>query len=166
MGEHICFGTTFASRAPFKKVLALGWYDGATSGLAQCSQCSDVFKYDIVAWDSDQERRMFAFSPIAPQEFDHIVSLLSRAEEPKWPFWCPRWQFTPVEKERLKTDIDERLARANRPAYIVASDRQLETVFATKRLSGLARDRLPAVFDGFPVRDDYPYWKEYVGLRD
>ena len=65
------------SRAPFGKILSLGWYDGTTSGLVQCSQCSAVFKYDIVDWDSDQDQRIFAFSPIEPQEFDGIVESVS-----------------------------------------------------------------------------------------
>jgi hypothetical protein len=166
MGEHICCEKAYPARSAFGKVMSLGWYDGTTSGLAQCSECSAAFKYDIVDWDSDQDRRIFAFSSIGLPEFDHIVSLLSGSDSPSWPFWCPRWEFTSAERDRIKKEIDERLAQAKSPEYIVASDRRLETIFASKRLRGPARDRLPAIFDGLPVTDDFGYWKEYVGLHD
>jgi hypothetical protein len=166
MSEYLCCEIGYPSLSTFRRVLSLGWYDGTTSGLAQCSQCSAAFKYDLIDWDSDQDRRMFAFSPIGVQEFEHVVTLLSRNEKPSWPFWFPKWQFTSIEKARVKSEIDERLARADPPEYLVASDRRLETVFAIKRLSGPARNRLPAVFDGLPVSSDFSYWREYVGLQD
>lgn len=169
MTEAICCTATsiaYPSRTPFGKVLSLGWYDGTTSGLVQCSQCSAAFKYDIVDWDSNQDRRILAFSPISSQEFDGIVELLSRSESPRWPFWNPRWEFDSQEKERITLEIDNHLSRAGNPEYVVASDGGLERVLGMKRLSGPARDRLPAEFDGLPVTDDLNYWKEYIGLQD
>jgi hypothetical protein len=166
MNDHTCFETKYPSRSIFGKVLSLGWYDGTTSGLAQCSHCSTTFKYDIVDWDSDQEQRMFSFSPISPQDFERTIKVLSSIETPNWPFWFPKWQFAPQEKKSIKAEVDECLARAGRPEYLVASDRRLEVIFAVKRLSGPERDRLPAQFDGLPTSNDFAYWKDLVGLPD
>jgi hypothetical protein len=165
MSEHDCFKTVFPSLLPFERVLSLGWYDGTTSGLALCAQYPAVFKYDILDWDSDQEHRIFALSPIDREKFDQLVDLFSSKEEPKWPFWHPRWQISPTEKALLKAQVDQRLAQAKSPEYVIASDRRLETVFAAKRLSGSAMDRLPLAFDGLPVSNSFDYWREYVGLR-
>lgn len=166
MSEHMCFETKYPARSIFGKVLSLGWYDGTTSGLAQCSRCPTVFRYDIVDWDSDQERRMFAFSPFNAQDFERIVELLSSIEKPSWPFWFPKGEFTLQQRESIKVEVDECLARAERPEYLLASDRRLDVVFAIRRLSGPERDRLPTQFDGLPVTNDFNYWRELVGLRD
>jgi hypothetical protein len=141
-------------------VLELGYYDGATSGIAQCYQCSTAFRFDIIAWDSAQDRRIFAFSPINLHDFDSIISLYSQNPcFPKWP------QISP-DLERLSAQIDEYLARAESPEYIVASDGLFETVFAAKRLTDPARDLLPTVFDDYPASDCFDYWKEYIGMPD
>ena len=166
MTEHLCFETRYPARSIFGKVLSLGWYDGTTAGLAECARCSTVFKYDIVDWDSDQERRMFAFSPVSAQDFERTVKLVSRVETPRWPFWFPKWELAPQEKASIKVEVDECLARAGRPEYLVASDRRLEMVFAIRRLSGPELDRLPVKFDGLPATNDFNYWRDLVGLRD
>jgi len=169
-GEQSCceFSSgAFPKREPFGKVLSLNWYDGTTSGLVQCSRCSAVFKYDIVDWDSNQERRIFAFSPINSAEFDHIISLLSASASPSWPFWNPSWRFdSPKEKNRVAFEVDACLSRAALVEYIVAADRMLQTLFGAKNLSDPARNRLPETFDGLPASDDFNYWREYIGLDE
>src|SRR6266536_1213592 len=151
MSDYICCEATnvaLPSTTPFGKVLSLGWYDGTTAGLVQCAYCSTAFKYDIVDWDSDQERRIFALSRIKPQEFDYIVSILQSGGPPKWPFWSPKWEFpSGDEQKRIANEVDTHLATARVPEFLVISDRNLGMMFGVKRLTAPARDRLPSSFD-------------------
>ena len=166
MNEHNCFGSTFPLRSVFAKIVSRDWYDGTTAGVAQCARCQTCFKYDIIDWDSDQERRIFALSPIEVREFESIVQLLSESDSPTWPFWSPKWwQLTSPEKERITEEMDRCLARAKSPEFLLASDWKLETIFAAKRLTGSTRYRLPPVFDGLPANNDFSYWAECVGLH-
>lgn len=167
MSEHPCWSAVNRpSSMPFTKVLSLSWYDGTTAGLAQCSQCSRVFRYDLVDWDSEQERRVFVLSPINPREFRQIIDLLARSESPTWPFWNPRWEFSSSEeKQRVMTEIDKHLDLAEKPEYVVIADRQLKILFATKGLNARALERLPLTFDGLPVANEFNYWKEYLGTQ-
>ena len=170
MRDKICCEVTdvaLPSKIPFGKVLSFGWYDGTTSGMVQCSRCSAVFKYDIVDWDSDQDRRIFALSPIEPDKFDQIVRVLGGDAHAKWPFWVPKWEFdSKEEKKRIEKEVDGHLATARPPEFLIVSDRNLSMMFGTRRLTAPARDRLPSSFDGLPVTNDFAYWREYVGLLE
>jgi hypothetical protein len=140
-------------------VLSLGWYDGTTSGLAKCASCFTVFKYDIVAWDADQEQRIFALSHIATQAFDRIVDALGAFESPKWPFWNPRWNIVPPElKEQTKSKVDGYLSPTNEPVFLIASDRELKRIFAVGQITDAIRAKLPEEFDGLPVTNDFGSW--------
>ena len=150
------------SASPFGKVLSLGWYDGTTFGMAQCSSCSAIFKYDVMAWDGEQDRRIFVFSPISRWDFDSVIQLLSRNEKPLWPFWNPRWNFASEEKEMIRGDVEVCLARALRPEWLIESDRKLAETFAARPLNSLAMQRLPEKFDGLPFTDNFFEWQDYV----
>jgi hypothetical protein len=169
MDDNLCceaLSPPFPVASPFDRVLSLHWYDGTTSGLAHCGGCSTVFRYDIVDWDSDQERRIFLLSRLDPNEFEHLVSLFSSTETPKWPFWSPKWQFGSNEqREKSKAAVDALLSRADRAEYIIASDRDLSNVFAVKRLSDPARSKLNAPVDGLPMTNDFDYWRHYLRLK-
>jgi hypothetical protein len=170
MIDKICCeitGVALPSKIPFGKILSFGWYDGTTSGMVQCSGCSAAFKYDIVDWDSDQDRRIFALSPIESDKFDQIVRILGGDAQAKWPFWVPRWEFdSKEERKRIEKEVDEHLATARRPEFLIVSDRNLSMMFGMRRLTGPARDRLPSSFDGLPITNDFAYWRDYIGLLE
>jgi hypothetical protein len=150
----------------FDKVVSLDWYDGITSGLAMCSQFSLAFKFDLLAWDESQERRVFAFAPLTVKIFEHIVRRLGRKETaPEWPIWYPKWPSGLPEKKLLKTEIDKQLTSAKPPDYIIASDSMFTLLLAARRLDGSSRELLPPNFDGVPFRDNFDYWQEYLGVH-
>jgi len=166
MSQELCCPAATSGKPPysvFERVLSLGWYDGTTSGLARCANCSSVFKYDIVDWDADQEQRIFALSRIDPAEFDCVVDILSASEKPHWPFWNPRWPIEPPElTERIKKEVDTYMSRANQPEYLIASDRKLAKIFAMRQLSESFRRKLPKDFDGLPITNDFSSWMNYL----
>jgi hypothetical protein len=149
--------------SPFGRVLSLGWYDGTTSGLAECGSCSTVFKYDLVDWDADQEQRIFALSHTTHQVFDRIVDTLGAFESPKWPFWNPRWNIEPPElKKQTKSEVDSYLSRTDKPGLLIVSDRELKRVFAASQVTEALRAKLPEDFDGLPVKNDFNSWINHL----
>jgi hypothetical protein len=128
------------------------------------SQFSSAFKFDILAWDGSQERRVFAFSPLAVESFEKIVRLLSRKEAPEWPIWYPKWPSGLPEKKLLKTEFDKQLTSAKDLEYILASYSMFTSLLAARRLDDSTRDLLPLNFDGVPFRDNFDYWEEYLGV--
>lgn len=170
MNDKICCEATdvaLPSKIAFGKILSFGWYDGTTSGLLQCSRCSAAFKYDLIDWDSGQDRRVFALSPMEAERFDQTVKVLGGDARAKWPLWVPRWEFDSTEeKERIEKEVDEHLATAKPPEFLIVSDGYFTMMFGMRRLTGPARDRLPGSFDGLPVTNDFDYWREYIGVLE
>jgi hypothetical protein len=160
--ELCCTATSWAGTlvSPFSRVLSLGWYDGTTRGLAQCRNCGTTFKYDIVDWDKDQERRIFALSPFDAQEFDRMVQLFATAEEPRWPFWNPKRQL----ESHAETKMQEHPSTASSPKHLIVSDRELKNVFGARRITQPIPELLNTTFDGLPITDAFVYWMEYIGL--
>jgi hypothetical protein len=72
--------TKSAMRSPFGRIISLGFYDGTTSGVAQCSHCSRFYKYELVAWDSSQDLRIYSLAALPQESFEALLKLLSGVE--------------------------------------------------------------------------------------
>ena len=64
-----------ASRLPFDRVLATGYYDGPTEGFTQCAVCQTSYSFRILDWDDEQDWRVLAFAPLKPT-FEEIAKKL------------------------------------------------------------------------------------------
>jgi hypothetical protein len=148
----------------FERILELGWYDGITGGLVCGPSGSFAFKFDILAWGSGQNQRIFALSPISIAIFDEVGSLLSGLEEPKWPRWFPRCPSDPVESERNSIELDRLLADTERPLFVIETESLFKTIYGVRELSGDCFNLIPDQFDGYPHLDNYDYWHSYLGL--
>src|SRR2546430_705384 len=82
--------------SPFSKIIALGWFDGPTSGVIQCGQCSASYKFNTVArdfsgnfdqaaWDQGEEIRILTLAPLPMQGFERLVNVLLQEKVPNWP---------------------------------------------------------------------------------
>jgi hypothetical protein len=80
-------------KSPFARVIALGYYDGPTSGLVQCAECERAYRFDLLGWDEGQDVRIYGLAPLPATSFDRLVDALSRYQAPGWPVWVPLWQF-------------------------------------------------------------------------
>jgi hypothetical protein len=165
MNEGIFAGISFPSpiESTFDKVASIGWYDGAVSGLALDSLHSLAFRFDLLDWGWAQEVRIFALSPLGLADFELAMISLSEFEAPKWPIWYPQWPSTKQEKERLGSELDAVLARAESPKYVFASQSRFETILAAKQLTVPARAFLPAKFDDQP-NGEFDFWQKYLEL--
>jgi len=49
-----------AAKSPFSKLVILGYYDGATSGVLQCEMCQTAYRFEMLDWDEKQKVRNIA----------------------------------------------------------------------------------------------------------
>src|SRR3954453_8191347 len=77
-----------------EKVLALGWYDGPTQGVLECSD-GRCYRFDMVSREESDHRDLIEsrLSPASPADFKRLVSLLEQYQPAKWPIWVPSWSF-------------------------------------------------------------------------
>lgn len=148
----------------FHRIIEWDWYEGITGGAVCSDFLASAFRFDILAWGPFQERRIFAFSPIANSAFEEIVSLLARLGQPKWPRWdCLRWPWEDTVAENIREDLERILSSAGRPAFVMETESMFEMVYSIKRPAGPALELLPVRFDGYPASDNYGYWHDYLG---
>ncbi len=151
--------------SPFSRILALGFYDGPTSGVLQCSTCSAVYKFDMLDWDDDHEVRIFRLAPVPPDSLDRCVSILAAAGPPRWPVWVPSRQQLPSEEAREAADrsVQQVLDRSGPPDLVVAWRGYGETVLAARRMSA---EELSGVPDWFSLEGpaDGRDWFPLLGL--
>jgi len=153
-----------AVRSPFGKIISLGFYDGTTSGVAQCSRCSRSYRYELVAWDSGQDLRIYSLASLPQRSFDALVRLLSGATSPTWPIWMPELPSDPArEVTELSRAIDAELAEANPPDRVVASRHIDKEILASRNLTEAARVKLPTGGE-YPNMLGWDYWCEYLAM--
>jgi len=106
-------------------MLITGYYDGATDGFVQCNACGQTYGFRKLAWDEEQDVRIFALAAL-DQEFDAIRTRIYRIERDENPttFLAP----TPSAEQRREL---ERLL-ANRPDCVVAATDLQKGILAKK----------------------------------
>jgi hypothetical protein len=128
---------TLTGPSPFSKILALGFYDGPTSGVLQCRQCGAVHRFDMLDWTEDHNVRVFRLALLPADALERCVrALCGYSPPPRWPVWVPvRWQGG-GEDTRAAADreVQSMLATAGPPALIVAWEGYGERMMAARRL--------------------------------
>ena len=156
--------TRFPADPPFGRFVALGYYDGTTSGIAQCSACSSAFRYELAAWDSAQNVRVYSIAELPQDAFDTVVRLLSAIDKPRWPWWDPNFSsLTASELSSLNTAIDTELSEAELPTYAVAAKHLDREILAAREITATGLALLPKDQD-FPNPADWDFWRTYLAL--
>jgi len=152
------------AKSPFSKIIALGFYDGPTSGMAQCEICSAIYKFVMLDWDDDQEVRIFSLAPFASAAWTRTVNLLSKHESPNWPLWFPKWEFpSELVRNNVDNETDKILANAGISELVIASNRYGDRILAAQKLTTEDREYIKDWFSLEPsdvARD----WFSYLGL--
>jgi len=60
--------------SPFEIVM-LGWYDGLHNGMASCRTCGLAYNFEMLAWDSERETRIYGFRQVSRGSYDAIAVL-------------------------------------------------------------------------------------------
>jgi len=155
----------YEQKSSFLKVISFGYYDGPTSGIAQCAKCSAAYKYDMLDWDEGQDVRIFSFAPLPSGIFSEIVKVCTKLEKPRWPLWVPRWDFPSTS---LKTDVESRISRlfdsARRPTFVLASKDITKKILASKKLEEIDQEFVQDYFSS-GEKKDVRDWFAFLELR-
>ena len=100
------------------RIVALGFYDGATDGILQIGEQGPVYRFEVpeeldesVAVTSVE--RPFDLRPLPSDAIDRLVVLLAPHVPARWPFWFVRWPDIPeADKQALAAQIDSTLSEA------------------------------------------------------
>jgi hypothetical protein len=113
--------------SPFTRVLVLGFYDGATEGVAQAGDAGPVYRFELPA-DVDEAAaltaasRPFELRPLPSDALDRLATVLTPYLVPAWPVWFARWDFPTEEAEReASARIDAILAEAGPVEWRIAT---------------------------------------------
>lgn len=139
--------------SPFSAVLITDYYDGPVSGVAVCRECSQPYRFTLLA-RSGSDSRVYSFAPLPTVVYHEIIEMLSKYEEPRWPRWFPsNTSTTEDDMERAFEAVDAILQRnAGAPCLVIVSDDGLESI--TKAMSMSVED----------VRDVVD-WFEFLGIQ-
>ena len=126
--------------AAFSRLIALGFYDGATDGVAQCAAYGAAWAFSLVdmciRWDGLDDLRIFALARLGEGDFERLVSLCERTgRTPAFPYWVPLWTFPTAElKAQTESEVDALLS-GNAPAdwLVAATDVLNGRVIAVRR---------------------------------
>jgi len=144
--------------SPAEKIIALGWYDGPTVGILQCRD-GMVFKFHsrgtVLDWGEEgEDLQLYDFFPLPANSLEHVVSVLSPSQSPRWPLWVPEWAFlSEQEHAAVEKTLEEVELSSGHRQWIVASSDLLGEVVAAwsdtrevasgdviRRLVNLAKD--------------------------
>lgn len=136
-------GTNYPS--PVQRVMAFGYYDGATEGVLQCRD-GQTYRFDLLAWEPEtQDLRIFCLSPLPSPAWEQLIGLCAAHESPRWPFWLVGWH------EGLHQSIQDILQQAAAVEWVVATeDLQGEIL----RVRAIRPEELAQVMD----------WSAFLGL--
>jgi hypothetical protein len=129
------------------KVIAFGYEDGPTYGVAESTDGSSAYRfsllatdvdgiYDYDAWDRGEELRVYSLAMLPPGSFEQIVTILTRLEHPKWPVWVPglRHPFSQFDDlVTLEVEPILRLSVGNPFVMVTASLNELPRVVVRPR---------------------------------
>jgi hypothetical protein len=102
------FSRANVAGTPFTRLLAFDVYDGPVSGLVFCGAAREAFVFRLMAWDEQQERRVFGIAPLAGDIAGRVISVLAEIQSPRW----PEWWLNPPPDERLRRQVDGAIAEA------------------------------------------------------
>jgi hypothetical protein len=139
-GEVLCCRELAGSSkrpSPFDRAVVLGWYDGPTDGLVRCGVCKRVYRFEMLdAVNEDDRIRGYSLAPLPTDSMDRFVDALSPFMKPHWPMWAPIWKF-PTEDDRIRVDraVDDLIAKACRPEFVVVTSGLLDEILDVKPVS-------------------------------
>jgi hypothetical protein len=91
-----------------RRVLILGYYDGATDGVLE-ADTGDVYRFDLIDEVHNPEGcdfRTFALRPLAVGSLDRLTEIIGPHIPPTWPVWVPVWRFP---SDSVRQDVEQRL---------------------------------------------------------
>lgn len=94
------------------EIIALEYYDGATEGFALAVGNLGVSYFKMIAWDDNQDKRLFIAVPVGRAVFSKVLDLLTVINiQPISKVWMPDWSFANSKDEANANKIVESCRR-------------------------------------------------------
>ncbi|HEY1187442.1 MAG TPA: hypothetical protein VGE74_07275 [Gemmata sp.] len=108
---------------PTARLIAFGFYDGATDGVLE-THSGIGYRFDLIDdWPgaTADTLRMFLLSPLPSGSFARLRELISPHCEFRQPYWVPSWwHLDATTKGVLDSQVDAVLNAAGKPMWAVA----------------------------------------------
>ena len=150
-------------------IIALDFYDGATEGFMVGHKASVVFYFKMIAWDGDQDTRLYVVSEIDSSAYDELVTILLRnGETPSQLMWIPPWSFQIENDERRANQIVDDCERTLLEShslvlgYSIDDNNSMKIELEASRVQDireLLKQDLPADLAGLSSKLHLPSWK-------
>ena|SRR5688572_2329420 len=93
-------------------ILALDYYDGALEGFGRRVLDGHDVYFTFVAWDPEQDERLFAVMPLPPEAVDRVFAMYAKADRaPESRVWLPPGR---LEVEADNVELEALIARARK----------------------------------------------------
>lgn len=104
------------------KIVALGFYDGATEGFTATLGAHGPCYFKMLAWDEHQDQRLFIAVSIERSSYELFLNMLPKEDdlESRVPVWIPRWVFDNAsEQEAADKFVESCRAQAESGGVLV-----------------------------------------------
>lgn len=103
------------------RLIALGFYDGPIEGFVRGITSGLAYYFKAVAWDPEQDRRLFLLGQVEERVFEELLVLLAESgQSVSHPVLTPAWEFRDKEREALANMLVDVGRRALRTPSLVA----------------------------------------------
>jgi len=124
------------------KILATDYYDGAIEGFL-LHKTNSVSYFRLVAWDSDQDQRLFVVADVDAKEMFRLENLLKTVKQSSQQHvWLPEWAFSDSHDATEANKIIERCRKKLVEDGNFVLGNRLDTA---KEISRITRDNWRAV---------------------
>jgi hypothetical protein len=121
--------------SPFSRIIILGYYDGATTGALECRECGLCYRFEMLYWDEQQDKRIFGLFPLKRECFERLIEVLQPYSTPGWPWLVVKWEFANSEEKQLVDQQVERLlCQATEISVVIESQNLGKRINLAKRL--------------------------------
>ena len=139
------------------EIIALDFYDGATEGFALSVGELGVSYFKLIAWDENQDQRLFVVVSIEKLIFNSIFRLLSFSNSaPSSSVWLPNWSFKNHQDETEANEIiDASVTDIKSKGILVLGD-QVDSESITTFM--IKDDFVPFIFDAMQEPESLESW--------
>ncbi|WP_157597907.1 MULTISPECIES: hypothetical protein [unclassified Rhizobacter] len=116
-------------KASSPRLVALGFYDGPTEGFVRGVESGFAHYFKAVAWDDDQDRRLYLLGRVEERVVDQLLALLAEPGQAiSSAVFTPAWAFGDAQREALANKLVEEGRRTlNSPALVVLGSSLLDS---------------------------------------